>query len=206
MRIWAILVAAGSGRRFGAPKHSVTLDGFELWQLGRKSLLEGGVDEVVAVGDMAGGIPGGPRRRDSVAAGLAEVPFDVDFVLVHDAARPLASPALVRRVIDRLRLEDVDAVVPVVPVPDTLKLTLGENVVRTVDRAHLVRAQTPQGFRGEVLRRAHEVDTADATDDASMVEGLGGSVATVPGERENLKVTYPEDLDLVRSLYSARDG
>lgn len=206
MKVWGVLVAAGSGRRFGAPKHSLTLDGFELWQLGRTALLAGGVDEVVTVGDMPGAIPGGPRRRDSVAAGLDLVPPDVDYILVHDAARPLASPALVQRVIDRLLLKDADGVVPVVPVPDTLKLTLGDNVVRTVDRVHLVRAQTPQGFRGDVLRRAHEQDTADATDDASMVEELGGSVATVPGERENLKITFPEDLDLARSLWVMHDA
>lgn len=200
MNIWAILVAAGSGSRFGAPKHAVPLAGVELWQRGRDALMAGGVDAVVVVGDVPGGVPGGARRRDSVAAGLRLVPAEVEIVLVHDAARPLASPELVRRVIDRLLESDADAVVPAVPVRDTVKLTLGDQVVRTVDRSHLVVVQTPQGFRTDVLRRAHEIEDGDATDDASMVEELGAGVVTVPGDTRNLKVTFPEDLELLKAI------
>jgi 2-C-methyl-D-erythritol 4-phosphate cytidylyltransferase len=200
MKVWAIIVAAGAGTRFGAPKHAVRLNGVELWRRGRDALLAGGADAVIVVGDVPQGIPGGARRRDSVAAGLRQVPTDVEIVLVHDAARPLASPELVRRVIDRLVEGDADAVVPALPVRDTVKLTLGDEVVRTVDRSHLVSVQTPQAFRTDVLRRAHGVEGGDATDDASMVEELGASVVTVAGESRNLKVTFPEDLALLQAL------
>lgn len=200
MKVWAIVVAAGAGTRFGAPKHTVRLNGVELWRRGRDALLAGGADAVIVVGDVPQGVPGGARRRDSVAAGLRQVPTDVEIVLVHDAARPLVSPELVRRVIDRLVESDADAVVPALPVRDTVKLTLGDEVVRTVDRSHLVSVQTPQGFRTDVLRRAHDVEGGDATDDASMVEGLGASVITVAGESRNLKVTFPEDLELLQAL------
>ncbi|HSR45954.1 MAG TPA: 2-C-methyl-D-erythritol 4-phosphate cytidylyltransferase [Acidimicrobiia bacterium] len=200
MSISGIVVAAGSGRRFGAMKQHVELDGVPVWQWARRALIEGGVDEVVVVGPVEGGIPGGLRRRDSVAAGLGEISDQATFVLVHDAARPLASPDLVDRVIKRLQEGDVDGVVPVVPVRDTLKEVSGQDIVRTVDRLNLVTAQTPQGFRVSTLARAHASITADASDDASMVEAAGGTVAWVAGDPGNLKLTFPEDLKVLEAL------
>lgn len=200
MRISGIVVAAGSGRRFGAMKQHVELDGVPLWQWARRALIEGGVDEVVVVGPVEGGIPGGERRRDSVAAGLGEISDQATFVLVHDAARPLAGPDLVERVIKRLEQGDVDGVVPVVPVRDTLKEVAGHDIVCTVDRLNLVTAQTPQGFRVSTLARAHASVTGDASDDASMVEAVGGTVAWVTGHPGNLKLTYPEDLKVLEAL------
>ena len=121
MTIYGILVAGGSGTRFGGSKHRAALRRRPLWEWGREALLHGGVAEVILVGDLPESIPGGERRRDSVRAGLDAVPAGATHVIVHDAARPLATSDLVRRVIDRLLSGGVDAVVPVVPVRDTLK-------------------------------------------------------------------------------------
>jgi 2-C-methyl-D-erythritol 4-phosphate cytidylyltransferase/2-C-methyl-D-erythritol 2,4-cyclodiphosphate synthase len=197
--VYGILLAAGRGERFGGAKHAALLRGRPVWEWAEEALRRGGVDGVVRVGDLPGGVPGGARRRDSVRAGLDALPPDAFYVLVHDAARPLASPELVRRVIDRLLAGGVDAVVPVVPVRDTLKRVGDGWVIETIDRAGLAEAQTPQGFRVAVLRAAHEADASDASDDAVLVEAQGGSVAAVEGEAANLKVTYPGDLSLAEA-------
>lgn len=199
MIVWGILVAAGSGSRFGGPKHTVMLAGKPLWQWARDALIEGGAQGVVVVGDVEGGIEGGPRRQDSVAEGLAHLPPEVTHVLVHDAARPLASPALVERVVSALAA-GADAVVPAIPVRDTIKRVAEGRVVETVDRTDLVAVQTPQGFTAAALRRAHDSVAVDVTDDASMAEIAGSTVVTVPGEPGNIKVTYPEDLTHAAAL------
>jgi 2-C-methyl-D-erythritol 4-phosphate cytidylyltransferase len=204
--VWAILVAAGSATRFGGDKHSAQLDGLPLWAHAESALRAGGATEVVIVGDQPGWVAGGERRRDSVARGLAAVPDGVPFVLVHDAARPLASAELVQRVVDRLRIGDAAGVVPAVPVRDTLKQTHEDAVVVTVDRTSLVAVQTPQGFRTDVLRMAHAAGDDDATDDAMLLEAIGEVVVTVPGEPNNLKITFPEDLDLAVSVWESRRG
>lgn len=204
--VWAILVAAGSGARFGGAKHTAELDGVALWEHAELALRSGGAGEVIVVGDQPGWIPGGDRRRDSVANGLALVPDDAPYVLVHDAARPLASPALVQRVIERLGAGDAAGVVPAVPVRDTLKQTSDDAVVVTVDRSALVAVQTPQGFRTEVLRRAHAAGDDDATDDAMLLEAIGEVVVTVPGEPDNLKITFPGDLELAAFVRASRRG
>ncbi len=201
MIFWGIVVAAGVGRRFGGAKHSLLLAGKPLWRWAVDALGEGGAAGLVVVGQVPGGIPGGERRRDSVAAGLARVPPAGTHVLVHDAARPLASAALVARVAARLVGGDVDGVVPALAVRDTLKeVTADGDVVRTVDRAPLAAVQTPQGFVTEALRRAHAEIDGDAPDDAWLVEQAGGRVATVPGDPRNLKVTYPDDLAVMSAL------
>lgn len=199
MSTHGIVVAAGRGERFGAPKAEVLLRGVALWRLAVGALHEAGV-AVVVVGPVPGGIPGGDRRRDSVAAGLAALPGDAEWVVVHDAARPLASPALVRAVLDRLWRGDVDGVIPALAVRDTIKRVSGERVTETVSRADLVTVQTPQGFRVAALRRAHLGDDDDATDDAALVERNGGSVVFVPGEPTNLKITFPGDIAVAEAL------
>ena len=204
--VWAVLVAAGLGSRFGGPKHSVNLDGEPMWAHAEAALRSGGAAEVVLVGDEEGWVEGGLRRRDSVANGLDRVPSDIELVLVHDAARPLASADLVRRVIDRLRVGDVAGVVPAVPVRDTIKQTRHEAVVVTVDRSSLVAVQTPQGFVASVLRRAHAAGDDDATDDAMLLEAIDEPVVTVPGEPTNLKITFPEDLKLASYLRASSSG
>jgi len=204
--LWAILLAAGEGTRFGGLKHDADLEGHPLWIHGERALRAASVDEVVIVGDVPGGVAGGLRRRDSVASGLEHVPSGVDFVLVHDAARPLAAPTLIERVIDRLRVGDVAGVIPAIPIRDTVKQTDGDVVTETMDRSSLVAVQTPQGFVLSVLRKAHAAVDGDATDDSVLVEALGERVVTVPGDPENLKITYPEDLDLARLLRSGGHG
>lgn len=206
MTLWGVVVAAGAGRRFGGAKHGAVLHGVPLYEWARSCLMDAGCAGVVVVGDVVGGIPGGVRRRDSVAAGLAALPEDADMVLVHDAARPLASPNLATAVVNRLRRGDVDGVVPIVPVRDTLKQVAGDRVVNTVDRERLGAVQTPQGFRLEALRAAHAADDADATDDAALIERTGGAVAIVEGEPSNLKVTYRDDLEVAAALHAGGRG
>ncbi|NNC92963.1 MAG: NTP transferase domain-containing protein, partial [Acidimicrobiia bacterium] len=152
---WGIVVAGGRGDRFGGPKQLELLGGEPLWEWARRARLEGGVAGVVIVGEMAGAVAPGTRRRDSVAAGLAEVPEDVPYVLVHDAARPLATPALVERVLERLRRGDVIGVVPGTAVRDATKRVEGERVIAAVPRDDLISVQTPQGFATAALREAH---------------------------------------------------
>jgi len=171
-----------------------------MWLRGRMLLESAGATEVVVVGDVPDGVPGGERRRDSVAAGLAALVSGADWVLVHDAARPLATEALTRRVIERLLRGDVDGVVPVVPVRDTIKRIDGDTVTETVERASLVAVQTPQGFRMAALQAAQRSADDDASDEALLIEREGGRVATVPGDPANIKVTYPGDLAVVEAL------
>jgi 2-C-methyl-D-erythritol 4-phosphate cytidylyltransferase len=199
MTVWAIIVAGGSGVRFGGQKHTLLLEGVELWQRSVDAFKAAGIDNIVVVGDVPGGVPGGARRRDSVAAGLAEVPDDVDWVLIHDAARPLITPRLIDRVLARASIGDVDGVVPAIPLADTLKRVQGEKVIATVDREALAAVQTPQAFAVSVLRAAHKSDAHDATDDAGLVERADGTVVTVMGDPSNLKITVPEDLEMARA-------
>ncbi len=149
-------------------------------------------------------VQGGARRQDSVAAGIATAP-DADWYLVHDAARPLVSTALCARLIDAARAGGEDgAAIPVLPVADTVKrVDAAGRVLETLDRAALRAVQTPQAFAGPMLRHAHAEIHDDVTDDASMVEELGGPIATVPGEPANLKVTTASDLVIVRALLAA---
>ena len=200
MTVWGIVVAAGRGSRFGKAKHELRLRGRPLWEWARRSLLDGGVTEVTVVGPVPDGIPGGDRRRDSVAAGLALIPEEVGAVVVHDAARPLATADLVGRILDRLAVGDVAGVVPGVPVRDTLKQVLEGRVVATVDRDRLISVQTPQAFLVAPLRAAHVADDEDASDDAVLLERSGEAIAWVEGEPGNLKVTYPDDLRLLEAM------
>jgi len=194
-----VVVAAGKGERFGKPKALVEVGGVPLWQRAVSVLEAAGASEIVVVGEVPGGIPGGERRRDSVAVGVGAL-SDCEWVLVHDAARPLATPDLARRVAARLQEGDVDAVVPVVAVRDTIKRISGGLVVETIDRSALAAAQTPQGFLVRALVSAQAGDDDDASDEAALIERNGGVVAVVDGEPVNLKVTFPEDLAVVEAL------
>jgi 2-C-methyl-D-erythritol 4-phosphate cytidylyltransferase len=202
MMAWGIVVAAGRGSRFGGQKHELLLGGRPLWEWARRALLDGGVSEVVVVGNVPNGLPGGDRRRDSVAAGLATIPESVPVVVVHDAARPLAGPDLVGRVLDRLAVGDVAGVVPGIPVRDTLKQIANDRVLTTVDRDPLISVQTPQAFLVAALRAAHAADDGDASDDAMLLERAGEVVAWVEGDPGNLKVTYPDDLRVLEAMIS----
>jgi 2-C-methyl-D-erythritol 4-phosphate cytidylyltransferase len=145
-------------------------------------------------------VPGGPTRQASVAAALAAVPERFEIVLIHDAARALAPTALVESVAAAVRA-GADAVIPVLPVVDTVKEVAASGaVVGTVDRSALRVVQTPQGFRRAVLAAAHAAATDDHTDDAGMVEKLGVPVLTVPGDEAAFKITRPLDLVLAEAL------
>jgi 2-C-methyl-D-erythritol 4-phosphate cytidylyltransferase len=143
-------------------------------------------------------VPGGARRQDSVQAGLDQLDARTEVVLVHDAARPFVSPALIRRVLAAAVADG--AAVPGMPVTDTLKQLDGsQRVLATVDRRQLAAVQTPQGFRTAVLRQAYAESWAKkltATDDAGLVEQLGLPVTVVPGEAANFKITTAHDLRL----------
>ena len=147
-------------------------------------------------------VAGGPQRQESVRLGLAAVPCAVRQVLIHDAARPFVSATLVRRICAALA-DGAPAVIPGLPVTDTIKAVdagAPDLAVATPPRALLRAVQTPQGFDAALLRAAHERAQADtpATDDAALMEGLGLPVRIIPGEAENVKITNPEDLDLLR--------
>ncbi len=231
----AVLTAAGSGTRLGLdlPKALVELDGLPLVvHAARRLCASGVVDVLVAtappglVDHVAGmlrddpgvdlpvhAVAGAGTRQASVAAGLraglAGAEAAVDVVLVHDAARPLAPPALVRRVVEAVRAGNA-AVVPGLPVTDTVKRVEpadpddpvgAERVTGTVDRSALRAVQTPQGFDRALLERAHAVaehraddESAAATDDAGLVEALGHAVHVVPGDPAAAKITTRHDL------------
>jgi 2-C-methyl-D-erythritol 4-phosphate cytidylyltransferase len=148
-------------------------------------------------------VPGGPTRSASVRAGLAVVPAEATIICVHDAARPLATPDLFVAVVEAVHA-GADGAVPAVPVTDTIKTVDGTGlVVDTPERSTLVAVQTPQAFRAAVLRRAHAAG-GDGTDDAALVERLGGRVVVVPGEPWNRKITAPDDLVWARRWLAER--
>jgi len=206
----ALLVAAGRGERLGAsgPKAFVLVAGRPLYEWSLEALHAApSVDHVVIAvpEDVVGiehSVAGGASRSESVRNALAAAPDD-PVVLVHDAARPLVTPELVEACV--AGLEGFDAVVAAAPVTDTIKHAPGPDLVvdRTLDRSALWAVQTPQVFRRDWLERALAQDAATlaaATDDAGLVEALGGRVGIVPAPRENLKVTTPVDLQVAELL------
>jgi 2-C-methyl-D-erythritol 4-phosphate cytidylyltransferase len=202
--VWAIVVAAGTGIRFGGAKQFEPLLGRRVldWSVAAaQACCDGVVVVLPADRQEPGSRIGGATRSASVRAGLAAVPEGAAIIVVHDAARPLASPLLFERVITAVR-EGADAAIPVIPVTDTVKRVLGNRVVETVERSTLVAVQTPQAFRAPALRSAH-ANQPDATDDAGLVEAAGGTVVTVPGDRRNVKLTSPDDLIVARALLAA---
>jgi 2-C-methyl-D-erythritol 4-phosphate cytidylyltransferase len=202
--VWTIVVAAGSGQRFGMPKQYEELGGRRLldWALEAAKAAGDGVVLVLPAADVPAGDPstvaGGASRSESVRHGLAAVPGDADIVCVHDAARPFASAALFEAVVDAVRA-GADGAVPGVAVTDTVKVVDGTGaVVSTPERSTLRAVQTPQAFRADVLRRAHE-SGREGTDDAALVEAIGGRVVVVPGDPLNRKITHPDDLAWARA-------
>lgn len=194
-QVWAIVVAAGSGHRYGGAKQYEPLGGRRVidWSLAAAVDASDGVVAVVAPDEADepaadATVTGADTRSGSVRAGLAAVPDDAEVIVVHDAARPLASAALFAAVIDAVRA-GADAALPGVPVVDTLRHVDGS----PVDRDQLVAVQTPQAFAAARLRAVH-ADAPEATDDASLVEAAGGTVVVVAGEPDNAKITSPGDL------------
>ncbi len=150
-------------------------------------------------------VEGGSTRQESVSNALAAVPASFEIVLVHDAARALTPPSLIESVAAAVRTGH-DAVIPVLPVVDTIKqLSPDGHVLTTVDRSQLGAVQTPQGFRRDLLINAHATATDAHTDDAGIVERMGLPVFTVPGHPEALKITTPFDLLIAESILRARN-
>jgi 2-C-methyl-D-erythritol 4-phosphate cytidylyltransferase len=222
---WVVVCAAGAGKRLAGTRPKAfaalagrpllaeslqRLDGCDLiaglvvaappgWEEATILLAEElGCDKVSAV------VRGGRDRGESVSLALAEIPAEAELVLVHDAARPLVSAELVKRVLDPLD-DGWDAVVLALPVSDTIKRIDKERVVETLERRSLVAVQTPQAFRAQALRAAYAAEHDEATDCAALVEARGGRVCWVEGDRRLHKVTTSDDLALVES-WLAKEG
>ena len=151
---------------------------------------------------------GGSERQYSIANGLKLLPEDAETVLVHDAARPLISVRTIDEVIDAA--EKFGGAIAAVPAKDTIKLIDAEGFVRyTPPRAELVAVQTPQGFRREILLRAYEKAAEEkflGTDDASLVERIGGRIKVVTSSYSNIKITTPEDINVAKTFLRVEDG
>jgi 2-C-methyl-D-erythritol 4-phosphate cytidylyltransferase len=220
--VWAVLVAAGRGDRFGGarPKAFANLAGRPLlaeslerlegsewiealvvaappdWE--ESSIL---LAEELSAAKVHAVVSGGATRADSVRAGVAEVPEEAAVLVVHDAARPLLPDDVLERVVTALG-EGWDGAVPALALSDTVKRADGDAVVETVDRGGLFAVQTPQAFLASSLRRAL-AGGGDATDCAGLVEAAGGRVRLVEGDRRLVKVTTQADLDFVETLLGA---
>jgi 2-C-methyl-D-erythritol 4-phosphate cytidylyltransferase/2-C-methyl-D-erythritol 2,4-cyclodiphosphate synthase len=221
-RLAVIVVAAGSGTRLngGAPKAFVGLDEHTILRHSLRGVFAAPRAQVVIVVpegferaaltdarevaadrlELVSVVAGGATRQSSVAAGVAALWADVDTVLVHDAARALTPPTVFARVVAALD-GGAEAVIPVVPVVDTIKrVDAAGAIVAAVDRSELAAAQTPQGFRRDVLQEAVRAADADHTDDAALVSAAGHPVITVAGDAASFKITTGPDLDRARAL------
>jgi len=217
-----LIMAAGSGSRFGdeAPKQFAALHGNPaiVWCIERFAALdsvgsivvvakpgsEGDVQHLVAVHKLekvTGVVTGGRTRQQSVWLGLKALDESSTRVLIHDAARPCVTTGFIEAMMKVL--EEVAAVVPVVPSTDTLVRVENDEVHAIVDRAHVKQVQTPQGFHTSLLRTAHERALAsgfESSDDGTLVHALGENVRTISGERTNIKITYSEDIRVAESF------
>jgi len=212
-----IIVAAGEGRRYGGSKQFVTIKGRPLlaWTLD-KFLQHEEIDDIVVVlppsragypdfqnlPKVKAVVPGGATRLASVQAGFKVVErLAPEIVLVHDGVRPCLSQDLISRVIQAAVKYGV--VVPVWPIPETVKQVAGEKVIRTIERRELFTAQTPQGFQFKPLAETllwAQKEGVESTDEAALLEQRGERVYTILGERQNIKVTFPEDLSMAEAL------
>jgi 2-C-methyl-D-erythritol 4-phosphate cytidylyltransferase/2-C-methyl-D-erythritol 2,4-cyclodiphosphate synthase len=217
MKIAAILVAAGTGSRFGGatPKQLLLLNGKPVMRHAAEALL-GHIDLLQPVGDAAligaalAGIPhlpivpGGTERQDSVRAGLEALRAHApDIVLVHDAARPVIPSGTIEAVLEALN--NYPGAIPALAVSDTLKRGANSRIMETVPRANLFRAQTPQGFRYQELLSLHLAAAREPalTDDAALLEAAGMEVALVPGAEHNIKLTLPADFARLQHVLGA---
>jgi 2-C-methyl-D-erythritol 4-phosphate cytidylyltransferase len=209
MSVAAVVVAAGQGQRYGGPKQFAVLnhDTVTAHSVRAARSVAERVVLVVPANYQGNGegadvvVIGGATRAASVRAGLGEC-ADADVIVVHDAARPMATPLLFAAVVDAVRA-GADGAIPGLPIMDTVKRVRRDGpesvVEETEERDELVTVQTPQAFARDVLIRAH-ADGGNATDDAALVEALGGRVVVVPGELDNVKITVPGDLARASSI------
>ncbi|WP_127476221.1 2-C-methyl-D-erythritol 4-phosphate cytidylyltransferase [Microbacterium sulfonylureivorans] len=224
-RVGIIVVAAGSGTRLGAgaPKGFVGIDEHTILRHALERVFAGPYAQVVVVApagregdalsealdasgdrrDVVTIVVGGATRQESVQAGLSALWGDVEIVLVHDAARALTPPEVFERVVAAIDSGRA-GVVPVLPVVDTIKRVDGPRIVGAVDRSELSAAQTPQGFRRDVLDAAYRTATGEFTDDAALVADAGHEIEAVEGHPLAFKITTAADLDRARSLVAER--
>ena len=218
MDVWAVIVAAGEGKRFGEHKQYVELRGREILEycievfekhaeidgivlvlkdVSKEAFYKSRFKKIISV------VRGGDKRQESVLSGLNVVsPRDKNLVLVHDGVRPLVTNNLISRVLHAARKHG--AAIPVLPVVDTIKRVQKDAVIETLDRRPLMRVQTPQGFRVTILKEAFEkarVEHFYGTDEASLVERIGFKVFTVPGDPQNIKITTPLDIKFAEALF-----
>lgn len=215
-RVSAIIVAAGEGRRFGSSKQFALLKGKPVldWCLEKFEANKKVAEIILVLKDeslkgkylgryhkMTAVAKGGEKRQDSVFSGLQQLdPDKADIVLVHDGVRPLIDKQLINRVIAAAR--EKGAVVPAIPVEDTVKLVEKKAVRETLDRKKLFRIQTPQGFSYRILMKALDKARKEkfyGTDEASLVERAGKRVAIVAGDPRNIKITNREDLRIAEA-------
>jgi 2-C-methyl-D-erythritol 4-phosphate cytidylyltransferase / 2-C-methyl-D-erythritol 2,4-cyclodiphosphate synthase len=222
-----VIVAAGRGERFGdtakvlapvggRPVLAWVLDAMEAASTVRDVVIVYGAHTEAPIRALVGGgawpkvttlVPGGAQRQDSMANGVRAVAEDVEVVLVQDAARPLTTPAIIDLCADDAR--STGAAIVAAPVSDTVKRVADGTIVETINRSSLWGAQTPQGLRRELLLdlcdRALR-DHTEFTDEASLAEAFDIPVRIVPGDRLNIKITHPEDIEMVDALLRTREG
>ena len=219
MRTAAIIVAAGSGSRFGSPtpKQFLKLNGKTvIAHTIERFAASPSIDSIVLVlsadriGEFVGAgseklaavVPGGDSRAASVRNGLDALADDIEIVAVHDGARPLVTVKEIEATVAKAK--ETGAACLAAPVTDTIKSVRGGEIVATLDRDKLRRALTPQAFKREVLRASFETeDLTAATDECFLVEKLGHPIAIVDGSPRNIKITHPEDLILAEALMAA---
>jgi 2-C-methyl-D-erythritol 4-phosphate cytidylyltransferase len=227
MNVALVIPAAGAGERLaaGRPKALATVASRSLLSHALQAALAASVVDVTAIAAPLGRadtvltdlrpylsgvdvrvVNGGASRQESVWLALQALP-PVDIILVHDAARCFAPPQLFREVVAAVA-GGLDAVIPVLPVVDTLKQVEADRVVATPDRSVLRAVQTPQGFRAAALLKAHRLaldnGTAGVTDDAGLIEAMGGVVHVIPGHDDAFKITRPADRRLAEAVFAAR--
>jgi len=213
MKTWTILVAAGEGLRFGSRKQLAELAGMPVLlhsTISASSVSDGIVVvtaeediEVVeshlkSINQVHEVVKGGATRSESVRCGLERVPHDCEMVIVHDGVRPLASQELFESVVGKIK-DGAEAVVPVVSIADSLRSVSGKQI----NRDEVVSVQTPQAFKAPLLREAY-LSGEDATDDASLVELVGGTIDFVDGDISNLKITVSSDLLIAEQFLIAK--
>lgn len=215
MKIWTVLVAAGEGQRFGSKKQLAELagkpvllhsavaassvsDGIVVVTSGEDiEFVKSCLKNIVHVYEVA---QGGSTRSESVRRGLEKVPDDSEIVIVHDGVRPLASQELFELVVGKVK-DGAEAVVPVVPIADSLRSINGKQI----SRDEVVAVQTPQAFTASLLRKAY-LNNEDATDDSSLVESAGGTIDFVDGDVSNLKITVSSDLLIAEQFLIAKNS
>lgn len=205
--IWGIVLAAGTGLRFGGRKQFLHIGESRLVDLSVRTTASAceGLVLVLPKGCAWEGEPvtavveGGDTRLDSARRGLAAVPSSAKIVVIHDAAHPLASERLIMSLIKAVQESGIDAALPVIPTKDTVMRMQQMEVVETIAREGLVAVQTPQAFKADVLRAAHRRG-GEASDDGMLVQQLGGRIRTVAGEPSNIHVATSDDLAIAARL------